>query len=162
MAEYKCNFDSFTINFEPDCCAEASLDEQIRGVENDLIDERQEVADSEKRLADLKAAKARQDAEKAKTVGQKIAELEVRGDWDHADVFGMEVRSNTGRTVENLVALIRRGVADAIDKAIAPAKAEQREADALIARAERNRQYLSCGNPVCVAADIERHILEQK
>jgi hypothetical protein len=156
-------------------CTSYTLEDQIAAAEcrlsaaRDRLDESDRlVAYAKNVLANLKAEKAKQDAEKAKTVGEKMADQCVRfvggrvrlsppepnpnGDWmplaEYAD------RGN--------IHYYRRFIADAIDKAVADAKAEQRESDALIARAEKDRQYLSCGNPVCVAADIERHILEQK
>lgn len=110
----------------------------VFGFTDGPIDDR--IAGAERALADLKAEKAKADAEKAKTVGERVAEGLIC-ESPHKDDYPVMVTDAAGKSAlfcpwtGESMPIARKILADAIDKAVADAKAEQREADAKIVEA---------------------------
>lgn len=88
----------------------------------------QQIAETEKELADLKARKAKEESERARTVGQRIVDKRVRIREIDTSTYGYRRWIREGVVVGDPADL----AAD-IDSAIATAKAEQREKDARLA-----------------------------
>jgi hypothetical protein len=136
----------FVNDFKFECVGYASFDassieSQIEAAEYAVKYHRGTVADAEKQLADLKAKKARLYAEKAKTVGERIAEGFIKhshGATYHIGFAGMTF----GGTLPQPHVALRRDLARLIDDAVAEARKDEREKAARFCgeRAAYNRQ----------------------